>query len=389
MSVALNPPLSIWVQLANFFFLCSGLNGDLLVIRASLFAGYAMIFVNGVLGGPLWPDAANLGHLSVDGMVWAILGMYVHGSSLVCLLLDERRVELGDDEAALWRLLYRTGGMSQRLFENDVLPYLEVVRLCAGDPINTSGYFYIVYQGRVRLRVLGPDGSVHEDRTKGAGEMFDFKHMDLLQSGSVFLENHICCKAESSPVVLFRFRKEDMKQIANRRCSKSMWQALLINNLSNLVEQFIENEAGVNGEYEFDQEGACKRGDRMFGPLQDFELPPPDVAGSGAALSRPLVHLWRSWQRAVNLPWPLGHHPTGIRQMQLAAPPPFPEGSGRGRFSVWWPSRRKAAQPSSKHLPARSSANTDMEDSQNRSVETFVQLSGTTACSVEPIDSNV
>jgi hypothetical protein len=36
-------------------------------------------------------------------MVWAILGLYVHGTSMVCLFLDERRVELGDDEAALWR----------------------------------------------------------------------------------------------------------------------------------------------------------------------------------------------------------------------------------------------------------------------------------------------
>jgi CRP-like cAMP-binding protein len=379
MPVALNPPLSIWVQLANFFFMCSGLNGDLLVIRASLFLGYAMIFLNGVLGGPLWPAAANLGHLSVDGMVWAILGLYVHGSSLVCLLLDERSVRLGNDEAALWRLLYRTGGMSQKLFENDILPYLEVVRLCAGDTIETRGHFYIVYQGRVRLRVLGPDGSIQEDRTKGAGEMFDFKHMDLLQSGSVFLDNEICCTAESSPVVLFRFRKEDMKQIANRRCSKSMWQALLINNLSNLVEQFIEDEKGVNGDGMFDGEETSKRADRMFGPLQDFELPPPDAAGSGAAFSRPLVHIWRSWQRGVHLPWPLGHHPTGIRQTQLAAPRPFPKGSDKRTPSARWPSRRQPVHGSSKNLPAKVTNNDYPGAKPSHSVYTPVSSSGATS----------
>jgi hypothetical protein len=276
--------------------------------------------------------------------------------------------------------------MSQKLFENEVLPYVEVVRLCAGDPIDTTGHFYIVYRGRVRLLVMGPDGSIQEDRTKGAGEMFDFKHMNLLQSGSVFLENEIRCTAVSSPVVLFRFRKEDMKKItvSHHRCSKSLWQALLINNLSSLVEQFIEGDAGVTDVGIRVGDESSKRADRMFGPLRDFELPPPDVAGSGAALSNPLVHLWRSWQRAVNLPWPLGHHPTGIRQTQLPAPPAFPKGSGRSVFSARWPSRRKPAQRSSKHLPAKENASTDAGRGQSQAVEASVQLSGSTTSKEEP-----
>lgn len=360
MAVQLNQPLSIWMQLASLFFTCSGINGDLLVIRLFLFLAYVMLFLGAALGGPMWPDAVRPGSLSLDGLVWAIIGMYVHGSSLACLFLDEKPVRMGGDEAALWRLLYRTGGLSQKLFETEIMPYLKVTTLHQGEKVDTLEHFSIVYRGRVRLLVLRPDGSVQEDRTKVAGEMFDFKHLDLLSSGSVFFTHQIHCSALSREVVLFQFRKADMGCIANHPFGKSLWQALLINNLSNVVEEFIMSERAAHEddgkarasepatkeEEEDDGDGDGdddeRRMDLLFGPLKEWELPPPDVAGSGSALKRPALHVWKSWLRAFSVPWPLGRHPTGIRQTQLRAPPPFPpstsdrpnqEGGGEGPAS--------------------------------------------------------
>jgi hypothetical protein len=355
MAVQLNQPLSIWMQLASLFFTCSGINGDLLVIRLFLFLAYVMLFLSSALGGPLWPDVVRSDSLSLDGLVWAIIGMYVHGSSLACLFLDERPVPLGNDEAALWRLLYRTGGLSQKLFETEILPYLKVTKLRQGEAVDTLEHFSIVYRGRVRLKVVGSDGTVVEDRTKVAGEMFDFKHLDLLSSDSVFFAHQIQCSALSPEVTLFQFRKADMGKIANHPFGKSLWQALLINNLSNIVEEFILGDwaahndeedrkashppsdpatANDNSSSNDDVGGESddqRRMDVLFGPLREWELPPSDAAGSGSALARPVIHVWKSWVRAFSVPWPFGRHPTGIRQTQLRAPPPFPPASNAGR----------------------------------------------------------
>jgi hypothetical protein len=95
-------PLSFWMQLASFFFTMSGIHGDLMVIRLSLLVlAYLMLFMNSVLGSPLWPDARASGGIFVDSLVWSVIGLYIHGSSLICLILDERPVSLADDEAAL------------------------------------------------------------------------------------------------------------------------------------------------------------------------------------------------------------------------------------------------------------------------------------------------
>jgi hypothetical protein len=61
--------------------------------------------------------------VSVD-KVWSIINLYVHGSSLICLILDERQVSLTDDEDALWRISL-TGGLLRN--QNDCRPHLEIV----------------------------------------------------------------------------------------------------------------------------------------------------------------------------------------------------------------------------------------------------------------------
>ena len=100
--VVLYQPLSFWMQLAGLFFTLSGISGDLLVIRTMLFLAYSMLFINSVLGSPFWPNASNFGGIALDSLLWSVIGMYVHGCSLVGFILDERKVDLTDDEAAAY-----------------------------------------------------------------------------------------------------------------------------------------------------------------------------------------------------------------------------------------------------------------------------------------------
>jgi hypothetical protein len=172
--VSIFPPLSIWVQLANVFFALAGIYGDLFVIRFLLFVAYFFLFLQAALGGPLWGSLINNGKVAVDGLVWSIIGMYIHGSSMVCLILDERKVDLTEDEDVLWRMFYRTGGLSALLFKKIVASHLEVVEFEANVDVPVDNYFYILYKGRVQLRIW-EDEKVITERICQSGEMFDFK----------------------------------------------------------------------------------------------------------------------------------------------------------------------------------------------------------------------
>ena len=143
--------LSIWMQLANFFFILAGLCGDLLIIRLTLFIGYFFLFLNSALGGPLWGSVSNPGVIIIDILIWGIIGMYVHGASLICLFVDERKIFLNENELAMWRVFYRTGGLSALLFKTILSPYLEVVEFSEGDNIPTEHHFYVLYTGHVKL----------------------------------------------------------------------------------------------------------------------------------------------------------------------------------------------------------------------------------------------
>jgi hypothetical protein len=307
-------PLSFWMQLAGFFFTMSGIHADLLVIRFFLVMSYLMLFMNSVLGSPLWPDARSSGGIFVDSLVWSIIGLYVHGSSLICLILDERQVSLTDDEDALWRMFYRTGGLSAKLFKVIVAPHLQIVEFEEGEKIPTDDFFYIVYTGRVNLKVY-EKGQIKVERKTLSGEMFDLKYLGMFSEQSVFEFHHLNCTSEIKSK-LFRFSREDMKKIAHHRLAKGVWQSLLINNLSFVVESYLETDRHSKS-----AESYC---DKIFDPLEDFERPKEWVAGSGAALTNPKMHLLRYIRRSFSPPWPFGGHLTGLRQTLLSPPPHRP-----------------------------------------------------------------
>lgn len=305
-------PLSIWIQLGSFFFFMSGIFGDLLVIRFFLVLAYVMLFINAIVGSPLWPDfTGDDGTFAVDSLCWALMGLYVHGCSLWCLLLDEREVPLNEDEAALWRMFYRTGGLSQRLFQSIVACHLKVVEFQPGQEIPTNDDFYIIYSGQVKLEVYD-DVSHKYDRIMVSGEMFDLNFLGLFSEKTVFERTRIKCKSITR-TKLFRIHRDDMQTIAQNRLAKGIWQALLINQLSFIVESYAERSPISRL--------AEEKHDRIFEPLEHWELPPSVLSGSGAALKQSLAHLIHYIRVSFSPPLPFAGHPTGIRQTQLPTPP--------------------------------------------------------------------
>jgi hypothetical protein len=308
-SVNVYPPLSLWIQLASFFFTLSGIHGDLLVIRFFLFLAYLMLLINDVLGSPLWPDVKSGRGISVDSLAWSIVGLYVHGASLVHFILDERPVKLSEEQEALWRMFYRTGGLSKRLFQTVVLPETEIVEFQPGDDVPTEDFFYILYRGNVRLRVYGEEHELKCERMLRSAEMFDIADLGLLDIDSIILKNQIQCASQTRSQ-LFRFSRRALKKIARNRYAKEIWQSLLISNLSFIVEHDPNDSTIVPSD---------DRG-RVFEPLETWERPKQTLSGSGSALNRPLSHLTGCISSSFSPPWPFGGHPTGIRQVLLPAP---------------------------------------------------------------------
>jgi hypothetical protein len=100
MQFVLAQPCGPFYQLASLSFIAGGLFADLLIVRLMLTFAYTFMLANVLAGFPRWPRMTQ-GEpftLSVDAIVWAVLGVYVHGSSLFRLLYEERHVSLAEDE---------------------------------------------------------------------------------------------------------------------------------------------------------------------------------------------------------------------------------------------------------------------------------------------------
>lgn len=318
--VEISTPLSIWMQIASLCFTLSGIHCDLMIIRFFLFLAYVLLFINAVLGSPLWPQVTNSGYLPIDSLFWSVAGLYVHGASLISLILDERRVHFpSPEEEALWRMFYRTGGLSARLYKEIVSPYVQVVTFAKDEEIPTADYFYILYKGDVHLRVY-QDGKLKVERASlGSGCMFDLKYLGMFADDHFFLDHTIACTSKSSETMLFRFSRADMKKIAQHGLVKSVWQSLVINNLSTILEQYVEKQTNFVSSTTTEPRNSTDT-DRIFRPLEDWEIPRSALAGSGAALTKPWLHFWNSLHRQFSPPWPMGKHLSGIRQTHLSAP---------------------------------------------------------------------
>jgi Popeye protein conserved region len=145
---------SLWQQICNFFFLTSGVFNDLLVIRVALTLANAFLLVTGLLGHLSWGESVHpQGRIALDTVVWAALNLLMHGLSVIRILYDERKVELTDDQEALWRYIYRHSGLSRVQFQAILCPHVELVEFRRGDRIPVNDKFFIVLDGVVAAHV--------------------------------------------------------------------------------------------------------------------------------------------------------------------------------------------------------------------------------------------
>jgi len=290
------------------------------VIRLFLSVAYLMFLLNAALGSPLFPAPAASGVVAADSLIWASLGLYINGSSLVSLIMDEKRVQFTDeDEAALWRMFYRTGGLSARLFKAIVSDHVKVVEFGPGDVIPTDSYFYILYKGFVHLDIYeNKVQKVH--RTAISSEMFDIQYLGMFHQGSVFERSEVRCRSLTH-IKLFQFSRDDIVKISHSPLVKGVLQALLINNLSFVIESYRSSIVEQHKNAENPERFAEHYCDEIFSPLADWEKPKSVFSGSGEALSNPIRHLIHCMHRSFSLPWPVSGHLIGIRQTLLPSPP--------------------------------------------------------------------
>lgn len=313
----INPPLAVYKHLAAFSFMLAGIFADLLVVRLCLTSAYVFLIVNGILGSPFWPSLRRPDHITVDMLIWGFVCFYVHMSSVIRLLLDEQHVKLTEDQEAMWRMLYRVGGLSRKIFQYQIAPHMQVVHFKKGDVIPSAKYFHIAYKGTVEIQV-NEDGKLLKTAIDGSGCMFDLKSLGLLQAHTP-MASHVLKVTALSDCTCFQFLNRDIRDIANAKNTKLVWQTILLGMLARLAVQRLPE-----GDYQ--NRTDPDHVDPLFVPLSVSEEPNPLLAGSGSALEKPLSHIWYCMQRFFTPPWPFSKHLVGVRHNMLPAPVPT-EGS--------------------------------------------------------------
>jgi hypothetical protein len=81
-----------------------------IIIRLCLSMANTLLLLDAILGSPLWPEISFPQHIQVITIFGALANMYTHIPSLIGLLRDEGGVDMNNDQEALCRLFYRTGG---------------------------------------------------------------------------------------------------------------------------------------------------------------------------------------------------------------------------------------------------------------------------------------
>jgi hypothetical protein len=310
----INPPLAIYKHFAAFSFLLAGVFADLLVVRLCLSSAYIFLILNCLMGSPLWPYLRRPEHLTVDMLVWGIVCFYVHMCSIIRLLKDEAHVSLTDDEEALWRMFYRVGGMSRKVFKDQIAAHMKVVHFKKGQILPTADFFHMTYKGLVEIQVY-ENNQLLTTNTDGSGSMFDLKSLGLLQAHTP-MANHVLKVVSQSDSSFFQFSTKDIRRIAAIKHTKGVWQTVLVGILARIAVARLPDE---DPSHLIDPNHI----DPLYLPLSKAELPDPLLAGSGKALEQPLAHIAYCMRAFFTPPWPFSQHVSGIRHGMLPAPVPL------------------------------------------------------------------
>ena len=90
MELEIEQPLSLWIQISSLAFFLAGHFTDLLVIRIFLCFAYLFLLLNSIA----LVDSFAVCKVSIDGVLWSLLNLYVHLSTVIRLVVDEKPVSL-------------------------------------------------------------------------------------------------------------------------------------------------------------------------------------------------------------------------------------------------------------------------------------------------------
>ena len=251
--------------------------------------------------------------IQLDGILWALANLYVHATTVFRLLKDEVPVQLSDDEQALWRMFYRIGGLSLRMFQKTVACHCQVVHHNQGEALNVEQYFYIIYKGTCKLTVTDDHhGHIVSARKAQSGQLFDFRALGLLEHNPNLSKHRLEAVVTVSKVSLFRFPRERMPSIANHPRTRLLWKELLMENMLRIVQRYFDQRMRLENAVD-----GLEYVNPIFAPLESWEQPHPMRAGSGKALTNFLGHIWASMQWSFAPPWPFQGPPEGLRHNNL------------------------------------------------------------------------
>jgi hypothetical protein len=313
MEVILAPVSGPLGQVSSLLFLLGGLYADLLIVRLCLTLAYTFLFI---LNLPLSDGPFRL---QLDGLLWALLGIYVHGSSFCRLLYDERSINLTEREEMVWRLFYRRSRISRLLFQKHILPSAQFVDYQPGETITDSTMpkrLHVIIRGLAFARVDVTDGG-HRLLKMLSGDLFEFKLLHLLGLSVGFIDRDMTVTA-TSKMQTFSVPAERLKHISKGPIATRLaWQSVIIAGLAREAER--NYEGAVDQRERIPIEAVEQWLDPAFHELQPSEMPQPHTPGSGTFFSRPFRALAAVMWRTFALPFPFSSGVSGLRHSAISA----------------------------------------------------------------------
>lgn len=314
--MVIGTPSGLWGQFSSLFYLLAGLYSDLLLVRFYLSLGYVLLIVNGLLGFPLWGDyVSDPQFIAIDTVIWSVVGLYVHFSSFLQLLYDERSVPLAETEDELWRFFFRHGGITRVLFARYVLRPGEIRTFSPGTLINDptqSERLHLIIRGHVRAHIEYEQG--HRTFDFYSGDLFEFRFLHQFGLRVGFLDAQMQAVAESE-VQTFSIDVGELNRSSFLPSVRQAWQAVLASVLARQAELATspsrtsrERESGALASWVHP----------AFQPLDASELPPAHTPGSGRFFERPLRNFALLHVHTFSPPFPCTKPLFGLRHSSAA-----------------------------------------------------------------------
>ena len=273
------------------------------------------MMVNVVTGFPAWPCLYNKDYVfALDTFIWAVLNLYSHGSTVIKLFCDERSVKLDEEKEPLWCMLHRKSGLSQLLFKSYVQDKFSVATYTSGtiiDECKDEALVGLILDGTAKVEMRNSSRLYYLH----SGGFLGIQQLHLFHNeGANFSSNHSARVTCMTDVTIYRCSEGEITALAKCPETKSAFQALLIYALTDLAERLIVVPV--------DERNMVQPTERspIFSPLEEWEKPECQCAGSGEALHNPLYHILSSAVNSFLAPWPFHKWLPGLRHSKMPAP---------------------------------------------------------------------